>query len=367
MVTSEYKMIIKGLVKCFGDFIAVNGINLKIKEGQLVSILGPSGCGKTTLLRLIAGLEKPDSGEIIVDGRVLSSFHGVVPPEKRKMGMVFQSYAVWPHMTVFDNVAYGLKIKKYNRSEIKEKVANILNLVGIENLGSRYPTQLSGGQQQRVALCRSMVTEPSILLLDEPLSNLDAKLRELMRFEIRNLQKKLNITTVYVTHSREEALAISDFIAVIKNGNLLQYDTPQNTYHRPKTRFIADFIGLANLIRGNINGDGKEVKLQDGNRLRVKCPFKTKFDHSVSVLVRPEAIKLYGFKEADSGGESNQITGIVKQVSFIGNIVDYFVKIHATDEEIRVQSTPPSSFKEGDKVIIAFSEDETLVVEEDNI
>ena len=223
---SEHKLEIKNLVKRYGSVTAVDHINLTIHRGKLFSFLGPSGCGKTTTLRMIAGLETPTEGEILVNGEVLSDSRHVVLPEKRNMGMVFQSYAVWPHMTVFDNVAYGLKIKKMSKADIAAKVRDTLGLVGLAEYASRYPTQLSGGQQQRVALARALANEPAILLLDEPLCNLDAKLRENMRFEIRTLQQRLGITAVYVTHSQDEALAVSDEIVIMRDGRILQQGAP---------------------------------------------------------------------------------------------------------------------------------------------
>ena len=243
---------IKGLTKSFnaGDDApaAVANLDLDIKDNQFVTLLGPSGCGKTTTLRMIAGYIVPDAGTIHVNGRLLSAPGSVVPPDQRGMGMVFQNYAVWPHKTVYENVVFGLKVRKTPSAEAKKQVADALALVNLTGLEQRYPNELSGGQQQRVALARSLVVEPEILLLDEPLSNLDAKLREQMRVELKRLQRRTGITFVYVTHDQAEALALSDHIAVIHGGRLQQYGTPQEVYAKPANRVVADFMGLVNLV-----------------------------------------------------------------------------------------------------------------------
>lgn len=244
----------RGLVKRFGTLEAVSYVSLTIHEGELFTLLGPSGCGKTTLFRLIGGFYMPDEGEIYFNGRLITD----VPPYERNIGMVFQNYALWPHMTVFKNIAYGLKIEGLSRKEIKEQVQRVLERVNLTGLDDRYPGQLSGGQQQRVALARALVLNPDILLLDEPLSNLDAKIRVQVRAEIRKLQKELKITTIYVTHDQEEALTLSDRIAVMNAGKVLQIGTPRELYEKPQNRFVADFIGTNNLLEGRVkelNGD----------------------------------------------------------------------------------------------------------------
>ena len=247
---------LRGLSKRFGageaDVAAVDDLDLEIKDNSFVTLLGPSGCGKTTTLRLIAGYITPDRGTIEVDGRPLSSPAAVVPPEARGMGMVFQNYAVWPHKNVFQNVVFGLKLRKIPAAEARRKVEETLALVNLTGLESRYPNELSGGQQQRVALARSLVVEPSILLLDEPLSNLDAKLRERMRTELKELQRRTGITFVYVTHDQAEALALSDHVAVMSGGRLQQYGTPFEVYAHPANRMVADFMGLVNLVPGKV-------------------------------------------------------------------------------------------------------------------
>src|SRR4051794_27959776 len=255
---------IKGLTKSFqagkDATAAVADLDLDIKDNQFVTLLGPSGCGKTTTLRMIAGYIVPDAGTIHINGRLLSAPGNVVPPDQRGMGMVFQNYAVWPHKTVYENVVFGLKVRKTPSAEAKKRVADALALVNLTGLEQRYPNELSGGQQQRVALARSLVVEPEILLLDEPLSNLDAKLREHMRGELKQLQRRTGITFVYVTHDQAEALALSDRIAVMQLGQVQQYGTPVEVYTRPANRMVADFMGLVYLLTGKVrevrNGAG---------------------------------------------------------------------------------------------------------------
>jgi len=241
---------LKGLTKRYGETVAVADVSLRIEHGQLVCLLGPSGCGKTTTLRLLAGFIEPSAGEIVVGGKVLSSPARTVPPEGRNMSMIFQSYALWPHMTVAENVAYGLKIRKLDKATIEAKLKAILSTARLEALAGRYPGELSGGQQQRVSLARALVVEPETLLLDEPLSNLDANLREEMRFEIRRLHDQYRYTTVYVTHDQAEAMTTADLIAVMNHGKVEQLGPPEEIYGRPRSEFVARFIGGSNILRG---------------------------------------------------------------------------------------------------------------------
>src|SRR5499433_712167 len=284
-------VFLDGLTKKFTGMAAVDDLRLEIKDGEFVSLLGPSGCGKTTTLRLVAGFLQPDAGEIRVNDKVISSASILIPPERRNMSMIFQSYAIWPHMTVFQNVAYGLKFKKLANREVDEKTERLLRVVHLDALKARYPAELSGGQQQRVALARALVVEPQVLLLDEPLSNLDANLREEMRFEIKRLHEEFRITTVYVTHDQAEAMVTSDRIAVMNHGRIEQVDDPHALYTRPKTRFVAGFIGRTNFIEGSCNGaavefDGFAVPralITGGDGLAGKVTFS----------VRPQSMKLF--------------------------------------------------------------------------
>src|SRR5437763_6016636 len=249
------KLRLRGIEKRYGEVAAVAGLDLELREGEFVSLLGPSGCGKTTTLRMIAGFIEPSAGTIEMDGQVLSSPTGALPPEKRQMSMIFQSYAVWPNMTVEQNVAFGLQLRKLPREQVRRRVAEILDVVHMGHLSGRYPAELSGGQQQRVALARAIVIKPQVLLLDEPLSNLDANLREEMRFEIRRLHDEFRITTVYVTPDQAEAMVTSDRIAVMNQGRVEQVDDPHTLYTKPRTRFVAGFIGRTNFIDGEVRGE----------------------------------------------------------------------------------------------------------------
>jgi len=361
----DYKLEIRELTKHFGVVTAVDHINLTIEKGKLVSLLGPSGCGKTTTLRMIAGLEIPSGGEIIVDGIVLSDCKRVTLPENRNMSMVFQSYAVWPHMTVMDNVAYGLKIKKQTKFQIEKKTMETLELVGLAEYRDRYPTQLSGGQQQRVALARALANEPSILLLDEPLCNLDAKLRENMRFEIRSLQQRLGITAVYVTHSQDEALAVSDEIVIMRNGKILQQDSPEEIYANPNSSFVADFIGLINKFNACIiknESNSLLVELDNHQTVTVKQDHKEwkEGDHC-NLLVRPENIV---FNVWNKDQVYNILDVRIDNISFTGSIVNYFFMLDGMNESYRIQSTPPLRYSLGNETKIYFTPDSCILTKE---
>lgn len=362
---ADEKLILKNLCKYFGAVKAVNNVSLSIEKGKLYSFLGPSGCGKTTTLRLIAGLEKPDDGQIIVDGQVMSERNNTVLPEKRNMGMVFQSYAVWPHKTVWENVSYGLKIKRVPRPELEKRVNSILDVVKMSQYKDRFPTQLSGGQQQRVALARALVCEPSILLLDEPLSNLDEKLRENMRFEIRSIQKELGITAVYVTHSQDEALVVSDQIVIMKDGVICQQGSPEEIYSRPNSSFVAGFIGIANVFQGVITYTDSAscmIELRGGKRIIAKSVGEPrKIGDEVELIVRPENITM--LKENRTlDSDTNVLEAIVEKVGFTGSIINYFIHLPGIEEPVRCQGTPPVGFEEGEKIYISFSPDACVVV-----
>jgi iron(III) transport system ATP-binding protein len=341
---------IKELSKSFGardeSFAAVADLDLDIKANQFVTLLGPSGCGKTTTLRLIAGYIVPDAGTIHVDGRLVSSPSRVEPPDARGMGMVFQNYAVWPHKTVFENVVFGLKIRRMPAAEARKKVEEALALVNLTGLEARYPNELSGGQQQRVALARSLVVEPAILLLDEPLSNLDAKLREQMRVELKRLQRRTGITFVYVTHDQAEALALSDHIAVIHGGRLQQYGTPHEVYARPANRVVADFMGLVNLIPGKVleirAGSGK-VEIGGALRLETALPAGTSLGDMVELAIRPENITL---NKSAAGAHAK-----ISERTFLGNISEYYATLDS-GQTLRVQTHPRQVFAIGEPVAI---------------
>jgi iron(III) transport system ATP-binding protein len=317
------RVAVRNLTKRFGPLEVVNRVDLAIQEGELFTLLGPSGCGKTTLLRLIAGFYVPDEGEVYFDERRVND----VPPHERGIGMVFQNYALWPHMTVFENAAYGLKLQNIGRSEIAAQVMSVLEKVKLTGLGDRYPGQLSGGQQQRVALARALVLNPKILLLDEPLSNLDAKIRIQVRAEIRKLQKELGITTVYVTHDQEEALTLSDRIAVFNQGKVLQVGPPKELYERPANRFVADFIGINNLIEGTVQSIDAQHR-----QLTVKSAFgelSALLDDRLQVgdrcilCIRPENAAFGG--EAAAG--RNLVNGRIAFAAYLGNAVRYDVEL----------------------------------------
>lgn len=304
----SHTVTIRNVVKKYGDFSAVNHISLEIKAGEFFTLLGPSGCGKTTLLRMIAGFNPIDEGEILFDEQVINE----VPAYQRNIGMVFQNYAIFPHMTVADNVAYGLKARKIKGQEKDKRVLEALKMMKIDNLKDRYPSQMSGGQQQRIALARAIVIQPDILLMDEPLSNLDAKLRLEMRTVIRKLQKDLGITTIYVTHDQDEALAISDRIAVCNNGHVEQLGEPYDIYKHPANTFVANFIGTSNFIMG---------KAYDGcisilDREKIPCSLKDNYQGDIQIAVRPEQIRTV---PPDESGVTAVVTGVV----FLGTRYEY--------------------------------------------
>jgi ABC-type Fe3+/spermidine/putrescine transport system ATPase subunit len=313
---------ITDLTKRFGPLEAVSHVSLEIRDGELFTLLGPSGCGKSTLLRLIGGFHVPDTGEIYFNDRLVNP----IPPYQRNIGMVFQNYALWPHMTVWQNVAYGLKLKRLPAQELQARVAEGLRKVNLTGLEDRYPGQLSGGQQQRVALARALVLNPELLLLDEPLSNLDAKIRVAVRSEIRKLQKELGITTIYVTHDQEEALSLSDRIAVLNQGKLLQVGTPRELYEEPATPFVADFIGVNNLIPGTVAGERDGLlrvqtalgELQALRRLGLKSGDRC------LLSVRPENASLA--PAGGDGGKENRIPGKIAFASYLGNTLRYDVE-----------------------------------------
>jgi iron(III) transport system ATP-binding protein len=344
---------IRGLSKRYGDVAAVDGLDLDVKPGELVALLGPSGCGKTTTLRVVAGFLTPDTGEVWVGDRCLSSPATVIPPERRRMGMIFQSYALWPHMTVAQNVGYGLRFmgagQGVPRSERDGKVKEMLRVVQLAGYEQRYPGELSGGQQQRVAVARALVVEPEILLLDEPLSNLDASLREEMRFEIRRLHETFGITTLYVTHDQSEAMVISDRVAVLDRGRVAQIGTAEELFERPRTRFVAEFIGKTNLIEGT--AERSDTFVRGPLRLRVLDANLT--PGPVVLSIRPHQIALgpASLAPPSSAGE-NVLRATVLRASYLGDAVDYQVQLEGGDLVLRVAGSATRRFRPGDAVAL---------------
>ena len=352
---------LKNLTCRLGDGVAVDGIDLDVGDRELVSLLGPSGCGKTTTLRCIAGFESPDSGDILFDQVSAAG----LPPEKRNLGMVFQNYALFPHMTVSGNLAYGLQMRKTPQQEIDTRIGETLEIVQLAGLEDRYPNQLSGGQQQRVALARALIIEPRVLLLDEPLANLDAKLREEMRFFIRNLQKDLGITTIYVTHDQAESMVMSDRIVVMFNGRIHQIGRPAEIYNFPATQDIADFIGLSNFIActvtGRENNDQYIVDTPAGT-LRSAPNASHTVSSKVIMMVRPEVITLHN---GSAEGAHNEITGTVAEKYYLGNVITY--RIRYTDDAIlQVQGQPWSKFEVGDPIWCRFDLERSWILPTDS-
>lgn len=352
---------LRNLVKSFDSVVAVNDISLQIRKSEFFTLLGPSGCGKTTTLRMIAGFNKPDKGEIYFNDRLMNH----VLPEKRNTGMVFQNYALWPHMSVFKNVSFGLEMRKTSRHEINRRVKAALDLVNLGELEDRTPDQLSGGQQQRVALARALVIEPDVLLLDEPLSNLDAKLRDEMRKEIKSLQKKLAITTIYVTHDQKEALAVSDRLAVMGIGKIAQVGSPLEIYSNPKNRFVASFIGLINLFHGKIARVRKDevwIKTNEGLDIFASSLDSVEKGMEVLVAVRPENIDVHhhGF----SHPRKNTIDGVIEAIEFLGGLSRHSVK--TKQKVINAEQYSPSikkPLKLGDNVTLSFERENVSLIE----
>jgi iron(III) transport system ATP-binding protein len=355
--------------KHFGGVRAVDGVSLAVADGRLLTLLGPSGCGKTTTLRMIAGLEPSDGGRIVIGERVVSDpAAGVfVAPERREIGMVFQSYAIWPHMSVFTNVAYPLEVRRRPAGEIRERVGAVLELMEMGHLADRPATALSGGQQQRVAIARSLVFQPRVLLMDEPLSNLDAKLREQMRIELRALQQRLGITTVYVTHDQEEAMVLSDEIAVMHEGRVLQAAAPETIYMRPANRVVAAFVGMPNLLDAKTRDVRREAAATlarvDGDGWEGWCsgPADLQAGEAVTVIVRPEAIQL-GRAATVPPGRGIAWAGVVRERFFRGARNLYTVEIGP--HRLSVDAPPDQRFGPGAAVALAVDAAQTWVVRE---
>ena len=355
--------------KCFGDEHAVNDVSLSVEEGEFVTLLGPSGCGKTTTLRCIAGLERPDGGAIRIGGRLVASAQSgaFLPPERRDIGMVFQSYAVWPHMTVFNNVAYGLHVRGIGQAELLRRTLKALDMVGLAHLADRYATKLSGGQRQRVALARALVYQPKVVLFDEPLSNLDAKLREQMRVELARLQREVGITSIYVTHDQCEALVMSDRVVVMNKGVIQQIGSPQTIYARPANGFVANFIGVANLLRGVVleRSSGRceiELALAGANpplRLQASSVDGAARGQPIVLSLRPEDIELHTVRPADC---VNVIEGEIIDAVFLGSYLD--CRVRAGMHELSVQLAHAEQPVPGAKVYLTFRPEHALCLTE---
>ena len=341
---------VKDLTKIFpaygsqGEFTAVDHVSLSVNPGEMVTLLGPSGCGKTTILRMIAGFEIPTSGSIRIDGREISQ----LPPHKRNVGMMFQSYALFPHLSVYENVAYGLKLKHMSKQEISQRVRNILQLMQIEEYASRFPNEISGGQQQRVALARAVVTEPSVLLFDEPLSNLDAKLREYMREELRKIQKRVGITSLYVTHDQSEAMAISDKVIIMQKGTIEQAGTAREIYARPKNKFVAGFIGKANFIKPDevhsVSGGRAEITLL-GKRMEIAASDLCVTGDPCTCMIRPEDIKI---------NPDGHFRAKIISKAYFGQYIQHFMNLGGQEAEQMDFTQTNAGLHEGDEIAVDF-------------
>ena len=346
---------IEGVTKRFGETPALDDVSLRIEEGELFALLGPSGSGKTTLLRAIAGFVDPEAGTIRIDGDAMRN----LPVHRRDIGMVFQHYALFPHMSVFDNVAFGLSVRHAARSEMAERVRAMLALVQLEGYEERRPGQLSGGQQQRVALARALVTRPRVLLLDEPLGALDKRLRRRMQVELRQIQREVGITTVFVTHDQEEALTLSDRIAILDTGRIVQSGPPQAVYERPRTVFAADFLGDANFFTGRAHGDGR-VRTPSGSDL-FTADIADDAGGEVTLAVRPEKLHIARSGETEPGG-ANRLAGTVASVLYAGSTVTYRVACGEAEVTVLEQNREATPIEQGEPVIVSWRPEHTVVV-----
>jgi spermidine/putrescine ABC transporter ATP-binding subunit len=354
------------VTKKFGDNVAVSDIDLEVRQGELLTLLGPSGCGKTTTLRMLAGFEEPTNGTLYIDGEDVTS----TPPYHREVGMVFQQYALFPHMTVYDNIAFGLEMEDSPYGQVNERVTEMIEKVRLAGMGDRYPDQLSGGQQQRVALARALAIEPEVLLLDEPLSNLDKQLREEMRSELLRLHESMDVTMVYVTHNQQEALTISDRMAILSDGQIHQVGTPEEVYKYPNNEFVAEFIGDANIFEGKVSANKEnrynvslctedEISLQSStvvNDKYVKCGME------VTVLLRPEQFKI------GVSNENNTLKGTVQKINYIGSKVVCSISIG--DRVIQVDKPESGDYKNinvGDDLEVSFNKNEPVVFAEEGV
>jgi spermidine/putrescine ABC transporter ATP-binding subunit len=339
---SDIMIEFRNLTKRYGTLLANDHVNLQIKRGELMTLLGPSGCGKTTALRGLTGYVQPDEGQILIDDKDVTN----LPTHQRQLGMVFQNFALFPHMTIWDNVRFPLMIRGVSKQDSEAKVREALQLIRLEGLSDRYPRQLSGGQQQRVGLARALVYRPNVLLLDEPLSNLDAKLREEMRFEIRDLQRRLGITAIYVTHDQQEALALSDRVAIMNNGHIEQVGSPEEIYEHPRSKFVADFIGLSDFIPATVDAfDAQTAHIAvAGTALTTPVVEGLSRGQKILLFIRPNDVEL---TPKESG--ENVLPGTVRQATYLGDRMDYRVQI-ADGVDARVQTASGHRYAQGDRV-----------------
>jgi spermidine/putrescine ABC transporter ATP-binding subunit len=364
---SRSGIVIRGLTKRFGSVVAVDNVDLVINSNEFLTLLGPSGCGKTTTLRCIAGLEPPDSGEIYIGDQMVWGAGRMVPAHKRHLGMVFQSYAIWPHMTVYNNVAFPLKIQGMNRNDERHYVEEALKLVGLADYGQRYPSQISGGQQQRVALARAIVARPSVILYDEPLSNLDAKLREQMRVELRHLHERLGVTSVYVTHDQQEAMALSDQLCIMNNGKIVQKGKPREIYEQPADRFVTGFIGSANFFRiAEVRLKEGTVLLKGGIVVRIadvsRALMNNELNSAKTFTIRPHQIGIGNEDATRASGAINLFSGVVREAMYLGDRFRYVVEI-AEDCRLTVEQVAgPDLQRIGDRVGVTLPPEACIIV-----
>ncbi|MGE7591988.1 ABC transporter ATP-binding protein [Peribacillus frigoritolerans] len=355
---------IKGAFKQFGENVVLNGIDLEVKQGELLTLLGPSGCGKSTTLNLIAGFLDPDRGEVHIKGNNVTK----VPPYKRDLGMVFQTYSLFPHMTVYENLSFGLKLRKVGKAEQKKKISKALELVKMSGLENRYPRELSGGQRQRVAISRALVVEPELLLLDEPLSNLDAKLRHELRAEIKRLQKEIGVTTIFVTHDQEEALSMSDRVVVMNAGKIEQISTPTEIYNHPKTEFVFQFIGKSNCFEGNVSAiDKRKVAVKIGSDITHVDTYNVMGNESdlktgdeVKLYIRPEKLQIVSLDEKSSSPLDFHRAKI-SQMNYLGTSWEINVLLQGKSIQV-LTSAFDSSWQNGSEVLIGWSPSEVMLV-----
>ncbi len=350
-------VLLKNVTKIFKNYhgteeiVAVDNINFEFEKGKLTTMLGPSGCGKTTTLRMIAGFEMPTYGEVFLGNQPVTN----LAPNKRNIGMVFQNYALFPHLNIYENIAYGLKVRKFDQTQIDQRVNKVLEMMQLKGMEKRFPNQISGGQQQRVALARAIIVEPDVLLFDEPLSNLDAKLREYMRDQVRTLQKQLGITSVYVTHDQEEAMAISDKVIILRGGRIEQVGTPFEIYQNPISKFVASFMGKANFIDVkivDINEQSTIVKTMDGHTLALTNPGKIEFNIGdiATAVIRPESV--------DFTDDKNGIPGLIKNTTFYGSLIQYIIEALGIEFVIEISNPQKKGIKQpGQKILLHFDEE----------